>query len=390
MTSTLERPALRAPVRRKQPERGLLAPGMLAAAWAAGAGLVTLGLPVLLAWATDSRSGSGAAAATKAIGQLWLLAQGATMTVPGGHVGITPLGLTVLPLALLHRAGRHAARSAEVSTTRSGARLVAAAAIPYAVGCALVAALCATDAIRPAPGQALLGGFVVAVVGVGSGVVREGRLRKAIAKRVAPRARWLVRATCAAAGVLLAGGAVLTGLSFLLHAGRATSLAAASDPGLVGGLTLFATSLALVPNAALWGAAWLAGPGFAVGVGTAVGPFGTSLGAVPALPLLAALPSGPAPTWFGVMGLGVPLAAGAVGGVLLARRLRCAWGKAALEGLYLGPCVGALFAVLAWLSGGPLGGGRLTDVGPSWWQVFLALTVEVGVASAAAAALVRR
>jgi hypothetical protein len=121
-----------------------------------------------------------------------------------------------------------------------------------------------------------------------------------------------------------------------------------------------------------------------------VGPFGTTLGAVPALPLLAALPSGPAPTWFGVLGLGVPLAAGAAGGVLLARRLRCTWGRAALEGLYLGPCVGALFAVLAWLSSGPLGGGRLTDVGPSWWQVFLALTAEVGVAAAAAAAFVRR
>jgi hypothetical protein len=390
MTSTLERPALRAPVRRKQPERSPLAPGLLAAAWATGAGLVTLGLPVLLSWATDSRSGSGAAAATRAIGQLWLLAHGTSMAVPGGHVGLTPLGLTLLPLALLHRAGRHAARTAEVSSPRGSVRLVLATAVPYAIGCALLAALSATTDVRPAPVQAVLGGLVVAAVGAGSGVLREARLRPAVWRRVPQRARGLATGTVAVAAVLLAGGALVAGASFAMHAGRATSLAAASDPGFVGGLALFATGLALVPNAALWGTAWLAGPGFAVGTGTAVGPFGTTLGAVPALPLLAALPTGAPPTWLGVVALAVPVGAGALGGVLLARRLRCPAGHAALEGLALGPCAGAAMALLAWLSGGPLGGGRLSEVGPSWWQVGLAVTLEVGVAAAAAAAVVRR
>jgi hypothetical protein len=183
---------------------------------------------------------------------------------------------------------------------------------------------------------------------------------------------------------------LLAGFSFVRHGARASSLAAASDPGLVGGVALLALGLLCVPNAALWGASWLAGPGFAVGVGTTVGPFGTSLGAVPALPLFAALPGGPAPTWVGVVGLGVPLAAGALGGVLLARRLSCRAGRAALEGLALGPCAGLAMAAAAWASGGPLGGGRLVDVGPSWWRVGLAVTLEVGTAAAAAAAVVRR
>ena len=62
MTSTLERPPLRRPVRRDAPERSPLGPGAVAAAWAAGAGLVALGIPLLLVWATDSRAGTGAAA----------------------------------------------------------------------------------------------------------------------------------------------------------------------------------------------------------------------------------------------------------------------------------------------------------------------------------------
>jgi hypothetical protein len=363
---------------------------MLAAAWATGAGLVTLGLPVLLAWATDSRSGAGAADATRAIGQLWLLAHGASLSVPGGEVGLTPLGLTLLPLALLHRAGRHGARSLEVSALPQAARLVVAVAFPYAVGCAVLAALSASAQVRPGPVQAMLGGLAVAVVGAASGVLREARLLRPAVRLLPARARRLLLGTLAATCALMAAGSLLAGVCFVQHAGRATSLAAASDPGLVGGLALFAAGLAYVPNVAAWGAAWVAGPGFAVGVGTAVGPFGTHLGAVPALPLLAGLPSGPVPTWFGVLCLSLPLTAGALGGVLVGRRLTCGARAAALEGLALGPCAGSALAVLAWLSGGPLGGARLTEVGPSPWRVGLAVTLEVGVAAAAAAAVVRR
>lgn len=390
MTTTLERPPLRRPVRRDAPERSPLGPGVVAAAWAAGAGLVALGIPLLLVWATDSRSGSGAGAATRAVGQLWLLGHGTAMRVPGGTVGLMPLGLALLPLALLHRAGRHGARSLEVTGLAPAARLVVAIAFPYAVLCAVVAAASATPGVRPAPVQAVLGGLALAVLGAGSGVLREtGLLRPALAL-LPSRARGLLRATVVALGVLVAGGAAVSGASFVRHAGRASSLAAASDPGVVGGVALLALGLVCVPNAALWGASWLTGPGFAVGVGTTVGPFGTTLGAVPAFPVLAALPAGPVPTWLGVVALAVPVGAGVLGGIVVARRLRCGPGRAALEGLALGPCAGAALAVLAWLSGGPVGGGRLVQVGPSPWQVGLAVLVEVGVGAAAAAAVVRR
>ena len=390
MTATLERPALRAPVRRQQRERSPLGPGLVAAGWAVGAGLVSLGIPVLLAWATDSRSGSGAADATRAIGQLWLLAHGTSMSVPGGVVGVTPLGLVLLPLALLHRAGRHGARSLEVRTLPQAGRLVVSIAFPYAVACAVVAAVSASAQIKPAPVQAVLCGLVVGAVGSASGVLREGGLLRAAAKRLPVRARRLVRGTAVTTGSLLAAGSLLSGFAFISHFGRASSLAAATDPGFVGGIALLVLGLLCVPNAALWGSAWLTGPGFAVGAGTAVGPFGTTLGAVPALPLFAALPNGPAPVWLGVALLAVPVGAGALGGVVVGRRLTCRSGRAALEGLALGPCAGAAMALAAWLSGGPLGGGRLTDVGPSWWQVGLAVTVEAAVGAAAAASVVRR
>ena len=87
-----------------------------------------------------------------------------------------------------------------------------------------------------------------------------------------------------------------------------------------------------------------------------------------------------------------PLGAGVLAGVLThrradpgaqGRRVRDAAGQAALAG----PVAGAGLLVLAWLSGGPLGGGRLSDVGPSPWRVGVAVLVEVGVFAAATAAV---
>jgi hypothetical protein len=391
MTQTVDRRPLTRPAppaRRGSPR--VVVPGLTAAAWAAGAGLVTLAVPVLLAWATDSRSGAGAAEATRTAGQLWLLAHGAWLTVPGGAVGLVPLGLLALPLLLLHRAGRHAARSLPVTSARDAVQLVLAVAAPYALAAAVLAPVCASRAVSPAPVRALLGALLVALVGAGSGVLREaGGLR---AGAVLPdRVRRMALASAAALAGLLAGGAALAGLALALHAGRATALARATSPGLVGGVALLLLGLLLAPNAAVWGMSWASGPGFAVGVGTTVSPLGTDLGPVPAFPMLAALPGSDVPVWVGVLALLVPLAAGVGAGVLLLRRLpRCSWQAGALEAAAVGPVVGLAAAALCALSGGPLGGGRLAAVGPSPWQVGIAVALEVAVPAAVTAVVVVR
>jgi hypothetical protein len=391
MTQTVER----RPLSRPQPPAPsaaphALVPGLAAAAWAAGAGLVAIAVPVLLAWATDPRSGSGAAAATRTAGQLWLLAQGTPLTTPTGVVGLTPLGLLVLPLLLLHRAGRHATRTVGHSGRREAWVLVLAVAAPYALMAAAVAVLSATPSIHPDPARALLGAMAVAAVGAGTGVLREALLF-GLLERLPARARWLATGTAAAVGLLVAGGTLLAGASFALHAGQATALASTTGPGLFGGVALLLLGILLVPNAALWGTSWIAGPGFAVGAGTAVGPFATNLGPVPAFPLLAALPGGEAPVWLGVVMLAIPLGAGVLGGLLVARRLSCSRALAAVEASALGPCVGLVIAALAGISGGPLGAHRLATVGPSPWKVGLAVTLEIALpAAVTAAAVVRR
>ena len=157
----------------------------------------------------------------------------------------------------------------------------------------------------------------------------------------------------------------------------------------------------LLPNGALWAVAYAAGPGFTVGAGTGVSPFGATLGPVPAFPLLAALPGDgtPAPAVRAVLLL--PVLAGVLAGWVVGRRLPAATGpgrlpalltgrvaRPATYGLLAGGLVALVTAVLAVLAGGALGPGYLAAVGPSGWQVAAALAVEVGVPAAVTAVLV--
>ncbi len=78
--------------------------------------------------------------------------------------------------------------------------------------------------------------------------------------------------------------------------------------------------------------------------------------------------------------------AGAIGGVLTQRSAPDVVSEAApLWGFVCGVTTGILCAALAVTSGGSLGAQRLSEVGPSAWQVGLVAALEVGVAAAVAA-----
>ena len=396
MADTLHRPSRPSPPPRRTgesgPSRGLLLDGLITALKTAVLGLLLLGLPALLVWSSEARTGAAATEVLRTAGQLWLVAHTGPLQVPGGSVGLTPLGLLALPLLLLVRAG--SARSGDRPATGVGdvVRLALAIAVPYAVLAGAVTQLSVTAEVRPGLLSGVLGAFGVALVGSAAGGLRPHRLWRAAWLRLPPRGRRLLRASMLASAVLLAGGALLAGVSLALHASRASELAGAGEPGVVGGLALLIASLAFVPNAAVWGASWLLGPGFAFGVGTAVGPFGHELGAVPALPLLAALPGGGVPGWAGFLALSVPLAAGVLAGRLVERAAELeetGVRRTALEAAAAGPFCGLMWLVLAWISGGSLGGERLVEIGPSPWPVALAVTGLVAVPAALTAAASR-
>ncbi|TFB66040.1 hypothetical protein E3N86_01355 [Cryobacterium sp. Hz7] len=188
--------------------------------------------------------------------------------------------------------------------------------------------------------------------------------------------------TAAAAGILCVSGITVFVLILTSYA-TIIGLYETVQAGVLGGIALTLLQLSLIPNLVIWAAAWFAGPGIAVGVGTSVSPVGTSLGAVPGLPILGVLPQGSLA--FGFVGLLVPLLVGFLAAVILRQRATAdvppSISERLLTGLGTGFVAGVLLGLLAWWSGGALGPGRLVEVGPNPLLVGALVALEVGIAA---------
>ena len=359
-------------------------------------GLAVVAAVVVVAWVADSRSGAAGGEAARAAADAWLLAHRAGLRLPAGSIGAVPLGLTMLAAVLLHRAGASLARTLQVRDLRAAATATAALAASYGLVAGAVARLAATPAVATSALAGIAGAALLAASAAGAGVLRGAGLGSELRKVLPAPVPAVARAATLGTLALLGAGVALVLAGLVAHAGRFADLTDALDPGVVGGALLMLVCLLLLPNAAVWAVAYAAGPGFAVGAGAAVTPFGSTLGPVPALPLLAAVPQDDTPAQAVRAIVLLPVLAGVVAGVVLARRLpppaspepaarpalrAACWGFAAGAGAALG------LTLLAALSGGSLGGGYLAAVGPSPWRVLLALVLELGGPAALTAAV---
>jgi len=98
-----------------------------------------------------------------------------------------------------------------------------------------------------------------------------------------------------------------------------------------------------------------------------------ALGPVPAFPLLAALPgSGSTPGWAAGL-LAVPVIAGATGAALAQRSYKVtAYDSAALRGFGSGFGAALLTTLAIALAGGPMGTGRMADIGAATGEILVA------------------
>ena len=178
-----------------------------------------------------------------------------------------------------------------------------------------------------------------------------------------------------------------------MHHDRAVLLIDSLGAGVGGGLLVALLCLLYLPTAAVWGLAFVVGPGFAVGAGTTVSVGGTDLGAVPAFPLLAALPQEPGPAWAPVVLL-VPVAAGVVAGLLCRRSGAVADGRAGARSprppRSLAACSRERSPCSACSRPDRPGPGRLGETGPTWWLVAVLAGLEVAAVMAATLLVLRR
>ncbi|MFB4288529.1 DUF6350 family protein [Nonomuraea sp. ATR24] len=379
---------------------------MLAAACTLGVGLAVLTTLTLVGWIAAPRGtlGDGLPGVFRTAAQIWLAAHHAGFAIPGGRVGLLPIGLMVLPAVLLYKAGRWMARDADLrlrlparlpknsprekAAARRRAQLLLVAqagvslAAPYALLAGLIALVTSNEITQPFIGEALLSHFLLAFVVGAVATARTIGPWRAMLRLLPERVRALTVGTAVATALLVLFGLGLVLVAVALNFDQVRELSNVLSPGVVGGLLLLLVQALYLFNVVIWASSYIAGPGFAIGADTLVAPTGVQLGTVPSLPLLGALPeSGPVPAWMMAV-IALPFAAGAVAGVVVARMSPSpAYEAAPLWGFLTGVTSGLVAGLLAALSGGPIGGGRLTAVGPSPWEVALSVALEVGVAA---------
>ena len=367
----------------------MLMAGGIAALAAAGGGLAVLITLTLVGWITAPHVGigGGLAGVLRSAGLLWLIAHHVQVTVRGiGPIGLLPLGLVLVPGALIARAGRWMTTAGYVTRLRHVSYAALAIACPYALFTAAVAVACRTPAAAPSLLQAAVDGFLLALLAAGLGAARGLAPWRRLAALVPPRPRSVIMGMLAALMVLTAFGAVLAAASLATHLSAYKAAVSSLSPGVGGAALLLLAGLSYLPNSVFWAIAYMLGPGFAFGAGTAVSPSGSALGAVPAFPMLAALPVGPKaafPPWLGFFVLVMPYLAGALAGLMTVRIAPTPVLEAApLWGLLTGSLAGVVIGFGAKFSGGPLGSGRLAAVGPAGAEVGLVAVLEVGVTAA--------
>jgi hypothetical protein len=382
VTEVLDRrvavPAARPAVRPSEPAASVWVRGAFAATWSAALGLASLVVVALVVWSADSRSTASAGGAMRLAAQLWLLAHRTPMRVSAGTLTLPPLGLTLVLGMVVARATSIVARGSRCSVPRDLRAVVASVVFPYAVIASVVAAVTPSSTMKPSPGAAFVCAVLVGGLFATIGAARGAGLTQVLWASVPFEIRTSLKAAGSAAVVLLTAATLLTVGSMLAHLGRFATMVSAyhGAPGL---LSMLLLSVLLVPNAVIFSVGYLAGPGFAIGAGTSVALGGTHLGAVPALPLLAAVPVGPAP-WPVLVGSVVVIAAAGIrAGWRVSRRSRLSLARQLSGALAAAAVLGVGTAIVVGFAGGPSGPGRLSAVGPSPWQVGLAVAAEIAV-----------
>ncbi|MFD7296613.1 DUF6350 family protein [Streptomyces sp. NPDC059897] len=354
--------------------------GALRGALAAGLGLGACAVLVMVLWISSPFPDSGSDGALHTAAALWLLAHGAevirTDTLSGVPVplGVSPLLLLAMPAWLVHRAARDAAEESE-----SVAGVWAGVAVGYLSVSAAAAYYCAGGELRPSWVSCVAHLVVLATAAAGFGVWTAhgrpygplpGRLSGLVpagfVREVAPVA---VRAAVAGVLALLAGGALLVAGMLVWHGEAVRESFLQLTGAWSGRLAVLLLCAGLVPNAAIWGAAYALGPGVVLGVGHTVGPLGSSGAAMlPAFPLLVAVPKagdGAPLTW--AVGV-VPVVAGVVvAWFVLSGGADWGWRRIAGGVAVAGALCGAVMGCLAGAAGGALGRSVLAEFGPVGW-----------------------
>jgi Family of unknown function (DUF6350) len=311
----------------------------------------------------------------------WLAAHHIPLSIDGAPLGVLPLLPTLLLGVLVARGAAGVALRSGMHQPVDAGWVAGTVAGTHGVLGAFLALAVTPETVTADPGLAALGCALVAGVAAGLGLARPCGLLPAALRQAPDWVRPGLVAGLWGLAVLLAAGLATVLIALVASAPEVAQLSG-SDAGSVLGLAVL--SIGYLPNAAIAGLSWLAGPGLSIGALSA-SPISVHAGPLPAVPLLAALPQGPAQPWWGVV-LAVPLLVGAAVG----RRCVAAGPDLPLRLRVLGTAAMVMAlgsAVLGALAGGRLGAAAFDPVDVPFGTLAVAVLVATLLGGCAATLL---
>lgn len=373
------------------------------AAIAAAVGIAATLAPLTLLWIFALGGGADWSAIWPATGAVWQLGHLVPLAIslPAEYVAVTGIDetaasftLSLAPLAFAGFTAVFAARSgARASRAESWVTGVVTSAVVFAALAGLVAVSTANDIAAAQLWQAVLFPAVVfAVPALIAAVITEwreagsGSIARLRDRVEADRDGWgeVPALAVRGAGVVIAGmlglGALLVAIALLLRGAEVVALFQTSNVDGLGATVMTLGQLAYLPTLVVWALSFIAGPGFAIGAGTAVSPAGTQLGVLPGIPLLGAVPES-TNGWMLLLAL-LPIALGAFAGWVARSRLAASAHQVLLvPRLVLTAAIAVLSAgaaaILAVVASGSLGPGALDALGPPVGALALTVALEV-------------
>ncbi|GAB3616297.1 hypothetical protein GCM10027416_08540 [Okibacterium endophyticum] len=359
-------------------------------------------VPLTLLWAVEFGFAVDWTVFWHAAVDTWLLGNGADLhiTLPpdyaaslgvaeaatGFMVSLTPLAFAALTVYMGFRTGRRGVRTGPWITA-GAVSLVVFAALTVLVNLSAHNDVASVSWGMVLPTAVYALGLATGIIGqhLGENSGEDSSFLSRFGSHNRDLVVGVLRGGLGAVTILIGVSGALLAVLVFANFGLITGLYETGQPTVVGATMTTLAQLAFLPNAVIWVASWLVGPGFALGAGTSVSPVDTVVGPVPAVPLLGVVPTGD--FVFGFVGLVVPLLAGFIAAMAVRPRLAAAIGNRSpivwlsIAAAGIGVVSGVILGLLAWFSHGAAGPGRLADVGPNALLVGLVSCALVTVAA---------
>jgi Family of unknown function (DUF6350) len=376
------------------------------AAIAAAVGIAATLAPLTLLWVLGLGGTAQWAALWPASATIWQFGNLVPLqvTLPDHYVAVSGIDpgaasfvLSLAPLAFASFTAIFAARSG-VRASKADAWITGATTgtLVFAAVVTLVALTAANDIAAVQRWQAILFPTLVFAIPLWLGALvtewreaGDGMLARLRDRAEAARHGWgdtiglIARGSAVVWSGLIGAGALVLAVSLLLRGGEVIALFEAAHVDALGATVLTLAQAAYLPTLIIWGISFVAGPGFALGVGTTVSPAGTQVGVIPGVPILGAIPESTTP-WLLLLAL-IPIGLGAFAGWIARSRLAAMApsrtddhaGPRVVVAIGIAVLSASGAAVLAALASGSIGPGRLAELGPRPGPLALVVGLEV-------------